>query len=46
MAGWNVPEQNWLSDAELAGDACGKVVESVMCVIPFPVRAFLEHFNG
>ncbi len=29
MAGWNVLEQNLLADAELAGDAGGKVVESV-----------------
>ncbi len=46
MAGSNVLEQNWLSDAELAGDACGKVVEIVMSAVPFPVRAFLEHYNG
>lgn len=46
MAGWNVLEQNQLSDAELTGDGGGKVVESVMSAAPFPVRALLKHFNG
>lgn len=42
MAGWNVLEQNWFSDAELAGDRGGKVVESGMSVVPVPVRALIR----